>query len=289
MGFWKSFSFFCIYPTIMMGIGFVGGVVAAEYFYPGEAVSRTALRDLEEFRTEWQEVRGLLEENSAELKTLAAVQAAGDIFAGEGILGDGTLGNETSGNGGSGNGTSGNGFSQGDFGDGQAAGEGSLENQSDGEDLQEAASLGERLNADTDYVLEETDLRNNSVVETTWKLPAKYIGMNREEFLLAMDSYEASPPLSELERGFVDLEVLSFSRDKVVVKMNYEYVEPSNSFYLVVQDDYVVVYLDDKHTIYMHTDILLKDLPEQMQQDIIGWMYVPDEESLYNFLETYSS
>ena len=154
---------------------------------------------------------------------------------------------------------------------------------------QEVSAMTQKLNAGTSYVLEETDLRNDTVVETTWKLPAKYIGMNRDQFLEAMDLYEASPPLAELERGFVSLEVKSFSPQKVVVQMNYDYTQPGSSFYLKVEDNYVVVYLEDKTTVYMDTDISLKDLPEDLQQQIIQVMYVPDEERLYNFLENYSS
>lgn len=145
------------------------------------------------------------------------------------------------------------------------------------------------LNADTAYVLEETDLRDQSVVETRWSLPVKYIGMDRQGFLEAMEVYEAAPPLQELERGFVGLEVLSFSEEEVVVQMNYDYVEPSQSFYLMVRNNFIVVCLEDQKTIYMETGILLKDLPEQLQQDIIQIMLIPDEESLYDFLENYSS
>ena len=57
----------------------------------------------------------------------------------------------------------------------------------------------------------------------------------------------------------------------------------------MVMNNYVVVYLEDMKTVYMDTDILLKDLPDDIQQDIIHVMYIPDEESLYDFLENYSS
>ena len=39
---------------------------------------------------------------------------------------------------------------------------------------------------DTKYVLEETDVLHHTVVETTWRLPDKYVGMNREQFLQAI-------------------------------------------------------------------------------------------------------
>ena len=151
------------------------------------------------------------------------------------------------------------------------------------------ASSSETLYVGTQYVLEETDILRKTVVETTWRIPNRYVGMNREQFLTAMKVYESSPPLSELERGFVGLEVLSFSRERVVVQMNYRYIQPSESFYLAVYDNQVVVYLEDKETIYIATEISLSTLPEDVQQEIIQMMWVESEEELYSLLETYSS
>lgn len=58
------------------------------------------------------------------------------------------------------------------------------------EDLEEVMVSAETLCVDTKYVLEETDVLYHTVVETTWKLPDKYVGMNREQFLQAMEVYE---------------------------------------------------------------------------------------------------
>ena len=151
------------------------------------------------------------------------------------------------------------------------------------------ASSSETLYVGTQYVLEETDILRKTVVETTWRIPNRYVGMNREQFLTAMKVYESSPPLSELERGFVGLEVLSFSRERVVIQMNYRYVQPSESFYLAVYDNQVVVYLEDKETVYIATEIGLSTLPEDVQQEIIQMMWVENEAELYSLLETYSS
>lgn len=145
------------------------------------------------------------------------------------------------------------------------------------------------LTADTEYVLEEVDVRNGTSVETVWHVPERYIGMNRESFLEAMEDYAEAPPLQELERGFTGLEVLSFSGKKVVVRIQYDYVEPSDSFYIGVEENYVVVYLEDKQTVYLNTGILLETLPEQLQQQIMGYMFMKGEEELYHFLESYSS
>lgn len=175
--------------------------------------------------------------------------------------------------------------------DGKRAEEPGLEQEEDGEEQMslEAAAVSETLCVETEYVLEERDVNGNTTVETTWRLPDQYVGMNREQFLKAMEIYETAPPLSELERGFVSLEVLSFSRERVVVQMNYRYVLPSSSFYLAVYDNEVVVYLEDRETVYIETDIRLDQLPEDLQQEIMRMLWVEDEEALYDFLEAYSS
>ena len=160
---------------------------------------------------------------------------------------------------------------------------------SDVDEALEVVSSSETLYVGTQYVLAETDVNRHTIVETTWSLPEKYVGMTREQFLNAMEIYQASPPLKELERGFVGLEVLSFSRERVVVQMNYSYVQPSANFYLAVYNNEVVVFLDDRETVYIETKIRLYSLPEELQQEIIQMMLVEGEEELYNFLETYSS
>lgn len=144
-------------------------------------------------------------------------------------------------------------------------------------------------NADTEFIIREKDLLNGAEMETSEDLPEMYIGMNREQFLAAMENYEAAPPLSEKERGFVNLDVLSFSSSRVVVQMNYKYVQPTNSFYIVAINDLLVVYLEDRETVYQYTNIHLSQLPEQLQQEIIHVMHITDEESLYDFLENYTS
>lgn len=145
------------------------------------------------------------------------------------------------------------------------------------------------INADTVYLCREKDLYTGDEVVIASQAPHLYMGMDCEQYLECMEEFEKNPPLSERERGFVSLEVLRFSAAEVEVLMNYEYVKPSESFYVVIYDGDLVVLLDDRQTVYMQTGIEIFDLPEQVQQEIMNGMYVPDEKSLYDFLETYTS
>ena len=148
---------------------------------------------------------------------------------------------------------------------------------------------GETLCADTEYVVEEVDVLTQSSREVPKNLPRQYFGMDRTQFMAVMENFEAAPPLIEQQRGFESLEVLSFSRELVKVRMNYREIKPDSNFYLVVMNHEVVVLLEDKRTVYFNTGIMLDTLPEEIQLEIIQMYYVESERDLYNFLETYSS
>lgn len=277
MKIWKGIGLFLVYPAIMLGIGFIGGVVCTNYFYPGRVsveqdnVFEAPSEDWQKAALENVQINDNMDSSGNQENNSDIVNEDADSGSRQSTQ---TLPDAQSNN----------------FSSEQSSKSGVLSEEllKAAEDIQAAATM-ERLTVDTAYILEETDVRSLSVVETSWRLPDKYVGMDRDQFIEAMEEYEAFPPLSELERGFVSLEVLSFSREKVVVQMNYEYTQPSSSFFLKVENNFVVVYLDDQETIYMYTDVLLSELPDRVQQDIINVMYIPDEESLYDFLETYSS
>ena len=49
------------------------------------------------------------------------------------------------------------------------------------------------------------------------------------------------------------------------------------------------MYLGDQKTVYEYTDILIEDLPVSLQNEIEKGKYIEDTETLYGFLENYSS
>ena len=57
----------------------------------------------------------------------------------------------------------------------------------------------------------------------------------------------------------------------------------------MVADHFIVVYEQDKKTLYMNTDILLENLEVDLQAEIMKGKYIESEEELYHFLESYSS
>ena len=66
--------------------------------------------------------------------------------------------------------------------------------------------------------------------------------------------------------------------------------EPGISqYYLVEEFGYVNIYKEDMETIYEYTEIHIRDLPQELQEEICLGKWLYSEEELYDFLENYSS
>ena len=145
------------------------------------------------------------------------------------------------------------------------------------------------ITADTVYLVGKINLSDGTIEEGEEAVPVKYIGLDRSSLLEELEEYNKNPPLSELKNGFTNIELTAFSKDRVVICKYYEPEPEEEGFYLMVADHFVIVYKEDKRTIYMNTDILLENLSSQLQEEIIAGKYVENEQELYNFLESYSS
>ena len=76
--------------------------------------------------------------------------------------------------------------------------------------------------------------------------------------------------------------------DKIVVKKIYKPLE-KDIFYLKAEENFVVVYYSDLSTVYMYTDIVMDNLPKETQDEINEGKKINSLESLYSFLESYTS
>ena len=145
------------------------------------------------------------------------------------------------------------------------------------------------VTANTRYVIQEYNGVTGEMAEEEVPAPDKFIGLNREKLSDEISEYNKNPSLSDLEQGFHYMELISFSSGRVVVRKSYEPADEEKGFFLLNENHYVVVYNHNLSQIYMNTDILVEELPENLQQEILNMKYIEDEGALYNFLESYSS
>lgn len=157
------------------------------------------------------------------------------------------------------------------------------------ENALEAANSEVRTTADTSFEIRSYDIRKATTQKEVTEIPGKYIGMTRAQLEESLQEYCLSPPLSELNKGFTDLRLLSFSASKVTIEKTYYLPDESENFVLVAENNYITVYRADTDEVYLYTDIRLDELPEPVQEEIILRKYIDSEAELYNFLESYSS
>lgn len=162
-----------------------------------------------------------------------------------------------------------------------------------GEEEEEPVEVAMRqepiMTADTSYVVQSYDVLSGQVQEAEELAPDKFMGLDRERLSEEIGEYNANPSLTDLERGFTFMELISFSPERVVVRKSYEIVDTEKGFFLLNENHYVVVYDYSLSHVYMNTDILVESLPENLQKEILNMKFVEDEKGLYNFLESYSS
>lgn len=250
----RRISFLLILSGVMLGLGGYGALKAEEFFYPNKYQRREEAAGQSRIGQGQTERSRTGREQTEQSRT-------GSYQTGQGAL----------------------------SGQGSAYAAGKASGFSEEPVIEAAVEKKPVVTADTLYLVETVDLSAGTVDEKEETIPVKYIGLDREELLDELKSYDDSPPLAEQELGFETIELTAFSKDRVVVCKYYRPKKVNRGFYLMVADHFIVVYEEDKKTLYMHTDILLDNLEDSLKREIVRGKYVESEEALYHFLESYSS
>lgn len=141
----------------------------------------------------------------------------------------------------------------------------------------------------TVYEIEEYQRHTQELSLVTERMPAQYIGMDRQELESALAVYLETPSLKDMERGLKDIRLVSFSPERITVRKSYEPEPEYEYYYLAEEQGYVVVYFCNMGTLFCETGIELEELPAHLQQEIRHIKTIETEEELYGFLESYSS
>jgi hypothetical protein len=146
-----------------------------------------------------------------------------------------------------------------------------------------------KTNCDTICIYEDIDQKDGSMTITEDKLPAKYIGLKREEFevLLADDSKVYT--LDDHEKGFKSQHLELFSSEQVKILRIYDSTPKFTGYYIMEVDGEIVVYEGDKETLYFRTGLNPDSLPENIRRQVKSGKFMDTELQVYHFIESYSS
>ncbi|WP_099467633.1 hypothetical protein [Konateibacter massiliensis] len=141
----------------------------------------------------------------------------------------------------------------------------------------------------TKYILEHYNSKEYTLNEETLPTPADFVGLTREELIDYLQEYEQAPSLEDKQLGFESFELVSFSKDQIVLRKSYHPYADNYKYYMVAENGYVTVYYIDKSTVYEYTNIVVDELPDELKEEVQNGKYISSLDDLYNFLENYSS
>ncbi|MGN1206291.1 MAG: BofC C-terminal domain-containing protein [Eubacterium sp.] len=145
-----------------------------------------------------------------------------------------------------------------------------------------------RTNTSMKYIVEVYEGVTGVITREESTMPAELAGKTREELEEYFTIYNQEHE-GENEKDIPQQkELISFSKDQIVVRENY-LSEESMTFFLKTEDGQVVVFHEDQKTPYEYTGIQVDALPEEEQQKLEVGFFVKDEEELYSMLENLSS
>ena len=93
-----------------------------------------------------------------------------------------------------------------------------------------------RTTCDTEYIMIEQNLNNDSYETLLEKIPDQYIDKTREQLIDILKHEEQSPVLSEREKGICHIQLSTFSPERIVVIRQYN-LEKSNKDYQNYEND----------------------------------------------------
>ena len=98
----------------------------------------------------------------------------------------------------------------------------------------------------------------------------------------------------QLKNGTFSTKKLSSKEEQIEKLTVKDQVEQASNkvgkgFFITEYEGDVIVYEEDKKTIFEYTDISVENLPLSVKNQVIEGFFLTEEEEVYSFLETYSS
>lgn len=142
---------------------------------------------------------------------------------------------------------------------------------------------------DTVCIYEDIDKKDGTVTMNKQQLPAKYIGLKREELETALEEDSKAPSLEDRERGFRSQHLELFSAEQVKILRIYDTTQELTGYYIMETDGEICVYESDRTTLYFKTGLKSADLPAEVRSAVQKGKYMDNELQVYHFIESYSS
>ena len=145
------------------------------------------------------------------------------------------------------------------------------------------------ISSDTQCIYELYYVDTGEHVQYQTSPGADIAGLNRSQLASWLKEYMENLSLKEYEDGLISYNLISFSKDKVVLQKIYDRTRIQYKYFITARNREVIVYYSDKKTVFEHTGIRLDPMDVELQHILQKGIPVKDIEELYDFLAAITS
>ncbi len=156
-------------------------------------------------------------------------------------------------------------------------------------EYEEASSDSLVISSDTMCIYELYYIDTGEYVRYQSSPGADIAGLTRSQLVSWLKEYMDNLSIKEYEEGLVSYNLISFSKDKVVLQKVYDRTRVQYKYFITVRNCEVIVYYSDKKTVFEHTGIRLEPMEVELQHILQKGIPVKDIEELYDFLAAITS
>lgn len=161
------------------------------------------------------------------------------------------------------------------------------------EEGKEAANTSELIVSNSmSYILESYNINDKTIETATQNVPSEFLGMNRQELI---DYLKAN------KKKFVDkgqqvqnIMLVSMEKDKLVIRKSISIIEETTEeekykYYVTLQENKIIVYREDKTTVFLETTINIETLDTDSMDKLKQGIPVKNISELYRILESFTT
>lgn len=148
------------------------------------------------------------------------------------------------------------------------------------------------INHNMSYILESYNLNDKSISSVTKNIPSEFIGMNRDELVEYLKKNKKL--FADRNEQIQSVMLVSMEKDKVVIRKSINIVEEttkeeSYKYYVTLQENNIIVYKEDKTTVFLETSINMETLDTDSIDKLKQGIPVRNISELYRILESFTT
>lgn len=151
---------------------------------------------------------------------------------------------------------------------------------------QTSGGTQQKINSDTKYIVEIYNGDSEENVREVRTMPSEYAGMTRKELEAYLGSFMSDLPEEEVDAGLIDIKLVSFSKDELVIRKTYQ---EDKGYILRLVDGEVTIFSRANEDEFEKTGISQDSLTEEDIRALQEGYSVDSEKDLYSILENFSS